>query len=257
MLRKCFFNFWLVFLVLFALKAAFAQESRFVIGIDERNLSSSHADYLELWPYLPVPDSGIDHWIRTRFDLRPGDYFRYPRGAGNASLTESEKNEVMTALHRTIDSSLYNSLVLENLNGCEYLMDHGKVHRREYHVRYSCGDTIYVISGWLGKFLSFYRVVPGDQELSIEQLQDEINSISPLFGKVNETKFTVRKDELNYFIQYIDREIMLRVRNYKIFEWQYPDPNEIPAGGRYFDYMGKKYYNLIEITRFIDKEVIP
>ena len=257
MLRKYTRISLIAFWALISSQLCFSQERQFVIETDEGDLSSSHSKYLELWAYLPVPDGGIDHWIRTRFSERPGDYFRYPRGADSATLSQSEKNEVKSILQNTIDSSLYNPSVLKNLNGYKYSMDHGNVNRREYHVRYSCADTTYVISGWLGKFLSFYRVITGDIRLSIDDFQQEIKSIYHSYAKGKTKIFTNKRDELNYFIQYADRENMLRVRNYQIFEWQYPDLEDIPPGQRYYDFLGKKYYNLIEVTRFIDEEVMP
>ncbi len=94
----------------------------------------------------------------------------------------------------------------------------------------------------------FYRVIPGGFRYDTSQLQNEVRKLSPSYRKTKNDSFKRIDEEKNYFLEYIDRENMMRVRNYLV------DATFI------FDDSGQgtmKKYNLVEITRFIDPEVMP
>jgi len=198
-------------------------------------------------PMLPVPDGGVH--FRSRDSSHPGDYYRFPQGAETTSLTPDEFSEISNGLRSFIDSSYYDSYVVSNLTGFSYEMAGGKVKRREYHVRYVKGDTTYVISGWLGKFLSFYKVVPGNIKYTVDELQQEGRKISPAFVRAGQEHFRKIIDEWKYFIEYIDKERLIRIRTY-IIEEVTSQPSEYGSGSL-------KPLSLIEITKFLDPEVIP
>jgi len=224
-----------------------ADHSNFVIIDKVKALDSSHSHYLKL--FLNIPEvQPIPYWIRSLYDKTPGDYFRPPEGASRTSLSEGEVTEIESTLTKAFTNSLYDHFIIDSLEGFEYFFSDGKIHRREYHIYYAQGDTIYVISGWLGKFLSFYRAVPGDFRYSIDELQNEVRKISPSYKIADSGSFKRIDEKQNYFLEYVDRENMTRVRNYLIYgTFIFPGKTE----GE------NKRYNLIEVTRFIDKEVIP
>ena len=225
----------------------FAGNERFELVSRDSWWRNDHYQYLGMLP-LAVPDGKMQFWVRFQTTDSPGDYFMEPAGADSMTLKQDETSEIGKLINETIEPALYDNYILENLLGYEYDISDGKVHRREYHIYYARGDTIYVISGWLGKFLSFYRAIPGDFRHSVEDFQEEVKKLSPAYAIADKGFFKKIEEERNYFLEYVDKENMTRVRNYQIFG-NFTFPGQV--GGE------EKRYNLIEITRFIDKEVIP
>ncbi|OGC95988.1 MAG: hypothetical protein A2W25_09600 [candidate division Zixibacteria bacterium RBG_16_53_22] len=230
------------------LSAGYVAESRFAIT-REGSITNENASFLGLGPKLPEPDGGIQFWIRDRSSTHPGDYYLYPNGADTTALTADESLEISSVLSSFIDSSYFDSLVLSNLTAFSYTMEEGKVKRREYHVRYSAGDTIFVISGWLGKFMSFYYAVPGETRISLYDLQQQVGRISPAYANTDTLRIRRVTDKWKYFIEYKDGKRLMRIRFYIIREIPY---ETWIAGGT-----KAKPYSLIEITKFIDKEAMP
>jgi hypothetical protein len=224
-------------------------ESNFKLLDDQRSLfeiSNFHLNFIGFVINIPAPIFPL-----RMHDLKaPGDYFRHPRGAESIELTKADINEVENSLMNTIGFQYYDSYILDNLTGYEYSLLGGKILRREYYVKYARGDTIYVISGLLGEFLSFYRAISDETRLSVEQVKNEASGLSPAVRFEKNDSFVAKENEYIYFLEHLDRESKLRVRNYQVVEyWQQSDKNRDDSIG--------KYYNLIEITRFLDEEAMP
>ena len=189
----------------------------------------------------------VDEWYRRSDPKLPGDYFIRPDGADSTILTNEEKAEIRELLRQNVNGKYYDQLVIENIKGYQYSFAKKGITRREYHLKYAREDTIFAISGWLGKFFSFYKLVPGDFRYDPEKLQMEALRISQSFLSVKQDEFRHVEDEYNYLLEYIDRSNGTRVRNYQIDAiFSYGVSND-----------QAKLYNLIEITKFIDPEVIP
>ena len=223
--------------------------SNFQLLDDERSIfeiSNFHFDFIGFVLNKPIPLFPL-RWP----DLKgPGDYFRHPAGADELKLTNTDIKEVEGSLDATVSPRYYDSYILDNLTGYEYELLEGKVSRREYYVKYSRGDTIFVISGLLGKFLSFYRAIPGEFRLSIDQLKEDAAQLSTSLKLDDNDSFVEKENDYIYFIEHIDRKGKLRVRNYQVVEsWQEADKDRDDSIG--------KYYNLIEITKFLDEEAMP
>jgi len=77
-----------------------------------------------------------------------------------------------------------------------------------------------------------------------------VKQISPTFKKADKNLFKTRNNEDNYFLEFIDKENMMRIRNYLI------NSSNITGLEKNME-SDLKTYNLIEITKFIDPEVIP
>ena len=219
---------------------------------DENSLiqmNNVHIGFLGMGLTYPQGEH-VPFWLRSPKPMAPGDYFRHPAGANEMKLTEKDIKEVEGLLTAAVSPHYYDSYVLDNLTGYEYQLLEGKVSRREYYVKYGTGDTVYVISGLLGDFLSFYRAVPGDFRLSINQLKTEAEKLSPVVQFGDDKKFIQKQNEYIYFTEYLDRDQMIRVRNYQVIKYakDEAEAKEYPKG---------KYYNLIEITKFLDKEAMP
>ncbi len=230
---------------------AFTEEAKFEVVERAREKYGIHDGYLGLVPF-PVPDGKFQYWVRQRFPKTPGDYFTWPIGGDSASLQKSEYSEIQETLGSSVDSAYYDDFILNNLNGYEYTIGEGRrkesVYRREYHIYYALGDTIYVISGWLGKFLSFYRAIPGEFRYDADELNAQVKELSSAYRMTDKSSFKRIDDKGNYLLEYVDRENMMRVRNYLIYG------TFILAGSETGE---SRKYNLIEITKFIDKEVMP
>ncbi len=250
MKRRFFTNkaIWIIIgqLLLFSLQPVYAGESEFRLVGPIRIYSRSQQIYLGIFP-SSIASIGVQDWARGENPESPADYFRSPEGADTTNFTDAEFSEIESLLTRNIRATYYDDFVLENLTGYEFTMGDSGVWRRECYVKYARGDTVYVLSGWLGKFLSFYRAVPGDFRYDATNLQKEVEKISPSFMIAKEKAFKRIDEEINYFLEYVDKPNKMRIRNYQIYaRFMYG-----VSGDR------EKKYNLIEITKFIDPEVMP
>jgi hypothetical protein len=83
----------------------------------------------------------------------------------------------------------------------------------------------------------------------VGQLIKELGKITPLSDEIKskKSKFGQESDSSNYLLEYVDKDAMIRVRNYLMNTTLPPDPPDKP----------NRFYNLIEITKFYDTEVKP
>ena len=196
-----------------------------------------------------MEDGNVSQTRRDRNPKNPGDYFLLPRGAYGIKLDNAEFEAITTSLKSFIIPSLYNPFVLANLKGYYYEMNRGTVKRREYHVRYTRGDTVYVISGWLGNVISFYYAIPGDFKYSIDELQKDVKKLSPTYKIAPATSFKDDSKDGTYFLEYVDRKNMMRIRSYFV-----SDTFSFNERKQKFNSIN---YTLIEITKFLDKNNLP
>ena len=227
---------------------ALAENSPFAISDEPLNIFVPHK-YFGLSIIMPVHDGGIDQLRRSSSPKAPGIYYLWPARAYPIELASDEFYEVVNWLKSMIDSSCYDLYVLTHLKGFYYELQKGSVKRREYHIRYSKGDTILVISGWLGKFHCFYMAIPTDKKLNVEQLQRKVKAIFPGYTPADDSSFTKLSDGGDYLLDYIDRKRMVRVRNFNVGEDMRPSDDGLSLIGL--------PYNVIEITQYIDREVMP
>jgi len=207
----------------------------------------AHSNLLSLGPILSY--SNVPFNLRSPNDKNPGDYFYSPMTVDAIILENSIRAEIHGLLSSFIDTAFFSDYIISRLSGFSYQLCDQCGHRKEFHIRYSRGDTLYVISGWIGKFISFYRAVPGDFKLSIRQLQNEIAKLSPSYQIADSNAFIVKNTRSGYFCKRVDKQNMVRVRNYTITEVSDPRNKQ--------DMNQSWTYNLIEITKFLDKEMIP
>jgi hypothetical protein len=227
---------------------AIAESSQFAISDEPLNIQTPR-EYFGLTLRYAVNDGGIDQFRRD-FQLKsPGIYYLWPRGAHKIELESTEFYEVLNWLKSNIEPAFYDLYVLMHLKGFYYELQGGSTKRREYHVRYVKSDTIFVISGWLGKFYCFYMATPTNEKYSVSHLQQKLKNICPDYVAGNDSLFRKQAETENYFLDYVDRDRMTRVRNFFVDEGLRPSED----GQRL---IGSKY-NVIEITKYIDKEAMP
>ena len=192
---------------------------------------------------------GVPYFIRYPDIKTPGDYYRYPRGAANTELSSQEMDEVILALSAAVNGVLYDASIIESLAKFRYRLIQEGFDRDEYFVRYSQGDTVYVISGWTGKFLSFYRGVPGIIKYDLKGLQENVSRLAAFDIEIPQETYDKSSHDNPYFLEYVNRDKMTRIRCYHVSEEVGVDTtaNSLITNPR----------TLIEITKFIDKEVMP
>jgi len=117
-------------------------------------LSLSHTGYLGLSP-AAVSDGKMLYFIRKSSPKSPGDYLVHPWLADSSEVSNVEKAEIDSLLNQFISPEYFNRTILDSLTDYDYLISDGAVNRHEFYVRYAEGETIYTISGWYGKFVSF------------------------------------------------------------------------------------------------------
>ncbi len=194
--------------------------------------------------------------IRQSNDEYPGDYFWPPNAllstnpeddGYNSPLDIAEKSTIAAFLARYVSPRYSDSLIITSLQGYFYVFPNGP--RREFYTMFADSDTVFVVSGILGKFMSFYRAVPGDFRLSPDQFLTQVRGISSITDglKIAEGDFTKKDDPDNYFLQYIHKQALIRLRNYQL-EAVLP-----PAGP---ESRTPRKYNLIEITKIVDRSII-
>jgi|WetSurMetagenome_2_1015567.scaffolds.fasta_scaffold151092_2 hypothetical protein len=235
-----------IIMLLFASIAANSQD-KFTISSERPGDFNGIVKFLGLYPMSPKPI--IPFYLRSALPNKPGYYFYSPEGAASIDLSVEEKKVITSMLMTFIDSNYYDAYIIGNLRGFRYRISPEEVDRREYHIRYMQGDTIYVISGWIGKFISFYRAIPATNKPSLAILQDEMKLISPSYDKAPESLFRAESQDSLYFFERVDRERLLMVRGYNI--------NEIESYNKASDIPKIVSFNLIEITKFYNKEAIP
>ena len=197
-----------------------------------------------------IPSMALEVSVDRRQPLKygpPGDYFRSPFIPDTVEIAISEINEIRDLLAQNIKAELFDSLVLANIVGYQYQFKRYGEERREYFVRYAKADTVLVISGWFGKLFSFYVALPGWTTCDENHLQAKISALTN--ANIELRKIPDKRQISDpYFIEYIDRANMVRVRNYHIRELI-----------ETLDVTQPEYRDrtLIEITRFLDKEAMP
>jgi hypothetical protein len=197
-----------------------------------------------------IPSLAIETLIDRRQPMSygsPGDYYRSPGVLDTVALSIDEIEQIKNLLSQNIRTDYYDSLVIANITGYQYQYKRQNEERREYYVRYARNDTVFVISGWLGKLFSFYISLPGRPTFDEGQLQAKVSALA--YEELNLGQIPVKRILTDpYFIEYIDKANMVRVRSYHVREFPKIATEVMPSSVD---------RSLIEITKFLDKEAMP
>ncbi len=220
--------------------------SEFIPNQEPYNINTPEAQLkINIVPQLSTP---IPSWIRqSLYDKVAGDYYRSPFNAPRSAINSNEKEFIWNLLLSNIKTAYYDSVLIDNIGIYEYKLRNEEYPRRDFFLRYSEADTIYVISGWSDKFISFYRAVPGIHKYDLKDLNKKLMELSKIDIAIPKNIFENCIKSNPYFIEYVDRDRMLRVRCYQISEQRKGQDNPLITDP----------YTLIEITRFLDKEMVP
>jgi hypothetical protein len=204
----------------------------------------------------------VSFFLRSANSGLPGDYF-WPAVADlppeilsyvNYSIkrpSAEEKKEIMQFLKdyflvRFQIPALIDSAQTYTIS-CLYTPDSV---RHEFYLMLSEGDTIYVISGWFGKFMSLFRASPYDKRLTPADFIAQAIQIAPRIRKLSLSDQMVKVDtgqvweEKTYFLQAYEISNHLWLRHYPISVVLPPDD---PKSAK------EKLYNLIEISKIYDQ----
>jgi hypothetical protein len=226
---------------------AYSGQSGFSLDNEPLNIDSPIGKLGILYP--PQAFGHMPYFIRYAGIKSPGDYYRYPRGAHKDSLSVAAKKEITSILQSTVKPDFYDEQIIGSLASFRYRLELEDSPREDFFVRYTGADTVYVISGWLGKFLSFYRAVPGTLNYDLRELQEIVSLFAAFEITIPKESYEKSSKDNPYFIEHIDREKMYRVRCYHISEQAGADKTT--------SHLVMCPYTLIEITKFIDKETMP
>ena len=186
-----------------------------------------------------------------------GDYF-FPPSAKYAAVEKTTIEGLVRAYNNSFKSpipeSLFYAVDWYDLNG-SYLSDHKlpDTSRYEFFIRCTDGNAIYVLSGWLPNFIKLYKAIPRDYKLSLIGLKNEIDSliISPA---ANSFAFDSIFEGNHYL--YKGRSSNIIIKNYNISAHR---PDRLVKGHpiESTPAMYSDWYNIIEITVYLNKEFMP
>ncbi len=253
------------FLAVFLLAPRCSRDTAFLAKLHIVN-HQPYADRFAQGPVRPysflisaeVPAICNAPWTRSANFGLPGDYFwtaitsfppPSPERLKNSIKrpTAEERKQILHFLKDHFAIQFQNSTLIDS--GQTYTYGCYSSDRHEFYLMLSEGDTVYVISGWFGKFMSFYRAVPYDKRLTPADLIAEAQKIAPGIRKFGLSDSLVNVDtslvwdQKLYFLELDDNAHHLRLRHYPI---NVVLPPEDPKTGK------ERLFNLIEITKMND-----
>jgi hypothetical protein len=194
--------------------------------------------------------------LRSANDIYPGDYFwppfTVPRGSSIDQPSAKEKQQIAQFLKEYFPEQFQNPALIDSAWAYNYGC-YENVDRREFYVMLSQGDTIFVISGWMGKFISFFRVVPHDRKATPSGFIKQVKDLAPALGKLGLSDSLAKVYnyagvvDSNYFMETYDKDSRLWLRHYP-FKAVLPPDN--PEKGK------ERLYNLIEISKIYDQDML-
>ncbi len=200
--------------------------------------------------------------VRSSNGIYPGDYF-WPAFAGYPSslglpqfkleqLDAEEKQSLVRFLKEYFPEKFHISALIDSIRTYTYGCYSGD--RHEFYLMLSEGDTIYVISGWFGKFMSLFQAVPSNKILTPADFIKQIKEIAPALRKSKLSDSLVSVDnyvygergDTTFFMQAYDPVNRMWFRNYPT---KLVLPPADPAKGK------EKPYNIIEISQIYDEVI--
>ncbi len=181
---------------------------------------------------------------------KPGDYFSDIYFTGNtidSLLADSIFTAYRDYINITIPIQLFDSIQL-------YIDSSTAGGRNEFFLRCADEKAVYALSGWWPKFIKYYVAFPKDTILSEKDLMADLSKII-IFSDVTDSMCFSRREKRGYYLlKGIFKNIM--IRNYKISAFSSEGRSEAPDLGQPPP-MFSDWYNIIEITIYLDKEFMP
>jgi hypothetical protein len=194
----------------------------------------------------PQPWSDTRGWQKEA----PGDYFmEFCRGRMSIDSTLAESIATRYQAFFGID------IPKEIFYGCSIPLDTaGSSERQEYFTRYTDGKYVYVISGWWPKFIKFYRATLGKSKLEPNQFKSQLRNMVKSDSVFKNTKLYMYENKEFYLLKGVENNLI--AFNYNIEASYYKGRSQAPDLGQPPP-MFSDWYNIIEITIYLDKEFMP
>ncbi len=137
--------------------------------------------------------------IRSAHKAFPGDYFwparTYSKNKDIIMPNSEEKRQIMQFLKESFPGKFQDSSLIDSAQNstyqCSFRTDSI---RNEFYLMLSEGDTIYVISGWYGKFMSLFRATPYEKIPTPANFIAEAKEIAPGLGKMGWSDSSVKAE---------------------------------------------------------------
>jgi hypothetical protein len=195
--------------------------------------------------------SGRGFWQTRCVDPKsPGDYFSEP-SADSSYFDTIVATDLMNNYKNLINLEIPMDLIKHTRWFSDTL--HGS-DRTEYFLRYTDSHCVYVISGWWPKFIKYFKAIPRDLKLTQNELKTELKTILNNSKLIDSMKFRENSEENLYLLESTFSNVS--VRNYKFVAKWYEGRSRAPDLGQPPP-MFSDWYNIIEITIYLDKEFMP
>jgi hypothetical protein len=218
----------------------------------EFRLSILHDDPVYSYLDLDIYSRSSSPWgfWRGMTKEKPGDYFD-DIYAQETTVDSSVFKAVWDTYRKYINDSILGEVIYSTK---WYTSSYDSAYRKEYFVRYTDNKYVYVISGWWPKFIKFYKATPKDITLSESDVRNDLRVILKDKSLSDKFKFSMESEGDFYILKAQNENYM--IRNYKISASAY-EGRQTGADLGQPPPMFSNWYNIIEITIYLDKEYIP
>jgi hypothetical protein len=187
---------------------------------------------------------------RGRYKKCPGDYFAEPgsiKYTYNKMLSDSVRNILIENVSFDIPVSLTDSI--------KWFRDSSESGLRDdFFLRFTDQSHVYVISGWWPAFVKYFVAVPDSNIYTEKALIGEFIKIYKHPLPADSLRLKRASDSEYSLLKGTFRNLQIRNYNIKAFSIegrsQAPDLGQPPP-------MFSDWYNIIEITIYLDKEFMP
>jgi len=191
---------------------------------------------------------------RTRshslYKKTPGDYFAEPGSMKykyNKALSASVRNVLFENILFDVPASLTDSI--------RWFRDSSEFGLRDdFFIRYTDQCHVYVVSGWWPAFVKYFIAIPDSNIYTEKALTSELKKVYKYPLLIDSLRFKRASDKEYSLLDGIFRN--LRIRNYTIKAFALEGRSEAPDLGQPPP-MFSDWYNIIEITIYLDKEFMP
>lgn len=243
----------LIFLAAFSLTAvSYAQPADYRI-IDWRlrvSFQYSYFHFDSLGYIMPGHQSLWGTRSNSLYKNTPGDYFAEPRCIKykfNKTLSDSARNILFENILFDVPVSLTDSI--------RWFRDSSEFGLRDdFFLRFTDQRHVYVVSGWWPAFVKYFIAIPDSNIYTEKALTNELKKVYKYPLLIDSLRFKRASDNEYSLLGGGFRN--LRIRNYTIRAFaldgrvQAPDLGQPPP-------MFSDWYNIIEITIYLDKEFMP
>gem|GEM_PF-3229576 len=186
----------------------------------------------------------------SMYKKAPGDYFAEPGSIKyecNKTLSDSVRNVLIENILFDVPVSLTDSI--------RWFRDSSEFGlRNDFFIRFSDQRHVYVVSGWWPAFVKYFIAIPDSNIYTEKALANELRKVFKYPVLVDSLRFKRASDKEYSLLSGGFRN--MRIRNFTIRAFAFEGRSEAPDLGQPPP-MFSDWYNIIEITIYLDKEFMP